>query len=119
MNIRRLLLSLVLFSCLLHEARAQNFSIAPGSISNTASDARSVNFVDINNDGWEDIYISNGLKGGQKDMLYLNDGTGQFTEVTNMEIVEAVNPSDGASFADYDNDGHVDAIVSSWYGAED
>lgn len=98
---------------------AQLFEVAPGHISNTSSDSRSVNFLDLNNDGWEDIYISNGLEGGQKDFLYLNDGTGQFTQITNMEIVTAENPSDGASFADFNNDGHVDAIVSSWYGAED
>src|SRR5690606_22419458 len=34
-------------------------------------------------------------------------------------IVQASNPSDGASFADYNNDGHIDGVVSSWYGAED
>ena len=98
---------------------AQVFLLADGPITNTLSDSRSVNFLDINNDGWEDIYISNGLQGGQTDLFYLNDGTGQFTEVQGMDIVEASNPSDGASFADYTNDGQVDAIVSSWYGAED
>ena len=98
---------------------AQSFEIVTGPISGTISDSRSVNFLDINNDGWEDIYISNGLAGGQKDFLYINDGTGQMIEITDMEIVQAVNPSDGASFADFNNDGHVDGVISSWYGAED
>ncbi len=100
-------------------AYAQTFSLATGAISTTPSDSRSVNFLDLNNDGWEDVYISNGLKGGQKDFLYLNDGTGQMTAVTNMPAVQASNPSDGACFVDYNNDGHVDGVISSWYGDED
>ena len=112
--------SLILFiSIASSNLTAQMFQLANGPISSTPSDSRSVNFLDVNNDGWEDIYISNGLSGGQEDLFYINDGTGQFTEVTNMEIVEASNPSDGASFADYNNDGHVDGSISSWYGAED
>jgi len=98
---------------------AQMFETVTGPISNTLSDSRSVNFLDINNDGWEDIYVSNGREGGQEDLLYINDGNGQMVAVTNMEIIQPSNPSDGARFVDYNNDGHVDAMVTSWYGAED
>lgn len=107
------------FLLIVFQANAQQFQLASGPISNTLSDSRSVNFFDINNDGWEDIFVSNGLNGGQADLLYINDGTGQFIEATNQGILLAVNPSDGASFADYNNDGHIDGVVSSWYGAED
>lgn len=100
-------------------AQAQMFTPASGPVTTKLSDSRSVNFFDLNNDGWEDIYISNGLQGGQKDLLYLNDGTGQFIEITDQEIVQASNPSDGASFVDYNNDGHIDGVISSWYGSED
>lgn len=99
--------------------QSQQFELASGFITSKLSDSRSVNFFDLNNDGWEDIYISNGLSGGQPDLFYLNDGTGQFTEVTDMETLQASNPSDGASFVDYNNDGHIDGVISSWYGAED
>lgn len=99
--------------------RAQIFEKVPGRISSTNSDSRSVNFLDLNKDGWEDIYISNGLKGGQRDLLYLNNGDGSFTQIEDQEIVQTSNPSDGASFADYNNDGHLDGVISSWYGAED
>lgn len=99
--------------------RAQIFELVPGDISSLPSDSRSVNFLDLNNDDWEDIYISNGLKGGQADLLYLNGGDGSFIRVEDQEVLQAVNPSDGASFADYNNDGHLDGIISSWYGAED
>lgn len=100
-------------------AYGQVFSPASGPVASTLSDSRSVNFLDLNNDGWEDLFISNGLKGGQQDLLYINDGMGNLTPVTNMDIVTASNPADGASFADFNNDGHIDGMVSSWYGSED
>lgn len=99
--------------------QAQAFTDISDTITNPTSDSRSVNFFDLNNDGWDDLYISNGLQDGQNDLLYLNDGTGQLIQVTDMAIVQASFPSDGASFADFDNDGNIDAVVSSWYGAED
>lgn len=110
----------ILFSILLSTSLfGQQFIVADGAISNTASDSRSVNFLDINNDGWEDIYISNGLSGGQKDFLYINNGAGEMQAITDMEVVQLSNPSDGASFADYNNDGHIDGMISSWHGKED
>ncbi|MFK7847065.1 MAG: FG-GAP-like repeat-containing protein [Rhodothermales bacterium] len=117
-RIKCVFLSLIFLSIALN-GRAQTFKLASGPVTNTVSDSRSVNFLDLNNDGWEDLYISNGPENGQADLLYINDGTGQFTQVTNMAIISASNPSDGASFADYNNDGHIDGVVSSWYGAED
>ena len=98
---------------------AQSFSLDAGQISTTESDSRSVNFFDLENDGWQDIYISNGKSGGQKDLLYRNISGSFFLPISGMDPVEALEPSDGASFADYNNDGHIDAVVSSWYGAED
>ena len=102
-----------------HVAHAQALRTVVGPVSADVSDSRSVNFLDANNDGWEDLYISNGLQGGQLDLMYLNDGTGQFTAVTGAGIVGTSSPSDGASFADVNNDGHIDGVVSSWYGAAD
>ncbi len=108
-----------LFLCIAFNGYAQTFTLASGPVTSTVSDSRSVNFLDLSNDGWEDLYISNGLEGGQADLLFINDGTGQFTQVTDVGIVNVSNPSDGASFADYNNDGHIDGVISSWYGAED
>ncbi len=119
-----LLLSLYSLLCLVvlcstNTVYAQVFVNASDTIPNTPTDSRSVNFIDLNKDGWDDLYISNGLQGGQKDLLYLNDGTGTLVQITDMAIVQASSPSDGASFADYNNDGNLDGIVSSWYGAAD
>ena len=89
--------------------------ITTGPVVTTDADSRSVNWVDINNDGLVDLFISNGKAGGQNNMLYINLGGGQFTKVTSDSIVMDNKPSDGATFADCDNDGDLDAFVVNWY----
>lgn len=96
--------------------QAQFFSkITTGPLVNTIGDSRSVNWADVNNDGWVDCFISNGPSGGQNNMLYINNNGTGFTTVTNDSIVSDKKPSDGASFADTDNDGDMDAFVVNWY----
>src|SRR5690606_225472 len=47
-------------------------------ITTTLSSSRSANFIDVNGDGWDDIFFTNGLSTGEKNMLYLNNGNGTF-----------------------------------------
>lgn len=97
---------------------AQQFTQLNNSpLSNTPGDSRSVNIVDVNGDGLDDVFISNGLQGGQNNELYLNLGNGVFEAVQNDPIVLDHSPSDGATFADTDNDGDLDAYMVTWYGA--
>ncbi len=96
---------------------AQTFTkITTGPLVTTFGDSRSVNWVDVNNDGFIDCLITNGPSGGQNNMLYLNDKNGGFTQVNGQSIVNDGKPSDGASFADTDNDGDLDCFVANWYG---
>lgn len=90
--------------------------ITEGAMVTSPSDSRSVNFADVNNDGWEDIFISNGPEDGQHNMLYINNADGTFSELTEDDIVMDNSPSDGATFADADNDGDLDAFVVTWHG---
>ena len=91
--------------------------ITTGVLVSTPSDSRSVNFVDVNNDGWEDLFITNGPQGGAANLLYLNGGRGgPFSAATSGDIVSHVEPFDGATFADADNDGNLDAFAVTWYG---
>lgn len=95
---------------------AQYFTkVTSSPLSSSPGDSRSVNWVDVNNDHFIDCFISNGPRGGQNNMLFLNDQKGSFTRITNDSIVTDGKPSDGATFADVDNDGDLDAFVVNWY----
>lgn len=69
------------------------------------------NFADVDNDGDEDLIISGTSDNqGRITKLYLNDGTGNFSE-------PAFNPFTGVSYAaadlgDVDNDGDLDILIA-------
>ena len=85
-----------------------------------------VSFVDVDNDGWLDIFISNGhvypeVDGSHLDApyaehkyLYRNLRNGQFEEITSKAgsgMTDAV-PARGCAIGDYDNDGDMDIVVN-------
>jgi hypothetical protein len=85
-----------------------------------------VGFIDMDNDGWLDILISNGhvypeVDGTQVDAsyaehkyLYRNLRNGQFEDVTKVggAGITAAAAARGCAFGDYDNDGNVDVVVN-------
>lgn len=98
---------------------AQTFTkITSGSFVTNAGDSRSVNWVDVNGDGFIDCMITNGPTGGQDNFLYINNGSGGFTALTGDTIVNDNKPSDGATWADSDNDGDLDCYVVNWYNTK-
>src|SRR5690606_13434014 len=71
---------------------------------------------DIDNDGWEDIYVSNDFF--ERDYLYLNNQDGTFREVLTEQIKSISGSSMGADVADINNDGHNDLFVTEMLPSE-
>jgi len=67
-------------------------------------------FVDVDGDGDEDLYVVN--DGANR--LYLNDGTGHFSDVAAARGVADDMSGPSASFADYDGDGRLDLYVTNY-----
>ena len=72
------------------------------------------NFVDINNDGWLDLFICNDI-GLNK--IFLNDGTGQLVEDSDYIDMTTAVPSDNSGnyaseWTDVDGDGDLDLHIA-------
>lgn len=83
-----------------------------------------VDFIDVNNDGWLDLFIANGHLDdniaeidpigiyAQPNQLFLNDRGIRFSENPDPAIAQQ-KVSRGTAFGDIDNDGDVDIVVSN------
>jgi hypothetical protein len=105
---------------------------------NTGGLAVSAAFVDLDRDGWLDLYVANNVEysvdnrtvcpnpagapdycppqiyGGQPDRLYRNTGRGRYRDVTATALPGLVaRPGLGVSTADFDGDGWVDIFVAN------
>ena len=71
--------------------------------------------VDINNDGWLDIYVCvSGNKGNHANQLYVNNQDGTFTEKATAYGLDDKSHSIQATFFDYNNDGFVDVYIANY-----
>jgi hypothetical protein len=74
--------------------------------------APSSGFADLNNDGYQDIYVF-GNKGDGKPKILFNNKIGGFTESAQFDAYNFVDPE--VSEIDYDKDGDIDLFVNAGY----
>jgi len=88
------------------------------SQSNTQGDSRwytGTTMVDVNNDGYLDIYCSvAGKSGNKKNQLFLNNKDNTFTEAAEKYGIADEGNSIQATFFDYDNDGDLDMYLANY-----
>jgi hypothetical protein len=65
---------------------------------------------DLNNDGWEDIYVGNDFH--ENDFYYINNGNGTFTESGAVHFRHYSRYSMGNDIADFNNDGQLDVVTA-------
>ncbi|MFW5762369.1 MAG: FG-GAP repeat domain-containing protein, partial [Cyclobacteriaceae bacterium] len=91
--------------------QAQTFTTVSGDpLTNLTTTSYGQAWGDFNNDGWIDVYVANL---SDNNLLFTNDGTGNFLDGIIMPTASFGSQSYGGSWGDYDNDGDLDL-----YGAE-
>ena len=96
------------------DLKFENIAEQAGVISEEAI-SKGITIGDVNNDGWQDIYISkSGLSmnpNERRNVLFINNGDLTFTEQAQARGVDDFGWSINASFFDYDKDGDLDLYV--------
>jgi hypothetical protein len=120
-NLQCTIIALSLLGQLATESVAQTFTkIDTSVITRDGGYTQGSSWGDFDNDGDEDLFISNGsvTSGSHQNFLYRNEGGGRFTKITVGDIVNEIsaNGGGGACWGDYDNDGNLDLFFPVFYG---
>ena len=83
-------------------------AVAGVDCANSAAPKIGATVVDINQDGWPDIYL---CRYDAPNLLFVNNGDGTFTERAHEYGLDVKDASVMATFADYDGDGFLDCYL--------
>ncbi|HUY15415.1 MAG TPA: CRTAC1 family protein [Terriglobia bacterium] len=93
-----------------------------------------VGFIDFDNDGWPDLFIANGHLSSEIDQYHIDStyaepkllyrnvpgprGERRFEDISRFSGpgIQLMSSSRGVAFADYDNDGAIDIVISNMNG---
>ncbi|WP_411767179.1 FG-GAP-like repeat-containing protein [Winogradskyella sp. A3E31] len=72
-------------------------------------------WIDINNDGWQDLYISNDKRNfdHNKNLMYKNNGDGTFTDISASSNTDILIDAMTVTVGDYNRDGYFDIYVTN------
>lgn len=96
---------------LYHNMKGQGFvRVTGGDIAGSRSVTAPATWADYDNDGDLDLFVGNSLG---DNFLYRNDGDGNFTAITEGDIVNDGRAALASCWGDYDNDGDLDLFVGN------
>jgi hypothetical protein len=108
-------------------SKFQNVAVAarvdrPRATADLVSVTWGMGFYDLNNDGWEDLYLANGgLRHVSNDFmlheLFVNTRDGKFADLSVPSGAAGPGLGRGVAFADYDRDGRMDIFVVQQNGS--
>jgi len=88
--------------------------VGAASITSTAGAWTACAWADFDNDGFSDVFLVNGST--EPDALFRNDGNGGFVPFSAATFSGESAPGTAAVWADYDNDGDLDLLVTNYPG---
>jgi hypothetical protein len=107
---------------LYHNDGGGSFSrVTDGLLVTEPASSYGASWGDLDDDGDADLFIA--TAGNEPNRLFLNNGDGSFTKVTDSPVTEGPVFSNGGAWGDFDNDGDLDLFVGSCryftYGVHD